>query len=737
MTRPAQLVLGLLLAVVIAAPVAAVTPGGASQRTLTGTLEQAYVDGFGTTPDSTAWTLRSGNRLTHVNLRGQDAARYEGRRVSITGNVAAETLDAASITTADAGTTPAAPEPALPATDVAAPVAKSIAVVMFNFTDLRTTPYSAATLQNALTGPGGVKAFYEEESKGAVSITASVYGWYQIDAATTGCAWSTWHTLAWNAAVADGVNLASFTNVMFVFPNTPACGFAGLGYVPGSYTYINGTTSVQVLTHELGHNMGVSHSNAYNCTVNGTRVAIAAVASCTVQTYADPFSTMGNNALRHNHASHLGELGWLTADQKAIGSPGNTYTLAPYFGAGPTKLVRIPRGDGTFFDLDIRSPYGSFDTYSAGSPAVAGVTIRVGQGTASPTWSPKMTLLVDTTPGTSSLTDAPLLVGRSLTDPVSTITITALSVDASGISVRVTEGIDPTAPANLSGNGVLGTGVTLAWAAATDNVALDGYRVARDGVVVAALPANATAYTDAAAQSGHTYAYTVTAIDTSGNLGPAAGATVVMPVDPSATPTPPPDPNATPAPTQSPPVGSSLDTYAPSTPGDIAAEVGITTVRLTWSASTDDIGVVAYRVTREGALVGTTSADTLTWTDTGRAPLSVYGYAVEALDAVGNPSIATSITVQTNPDTVRPSTPTGLRRAARSGTYVTFDWADTPDNVRTVKYYIYRVGRSTPIAMTRISQVRIATVSGAYYYVRAVDAAGNRSANSARLLGRS
>ena len=163
---------------------------------------------------------------------------------------------------------------------------------------------------------------------------------------------------------------------MFIWPQTNQCGFAGVGYVPGKYTYLNGTISVQVMTHEVGHNFGLGHANARNCVVGGTRVTIAADASCTTKDYADPFSTMGNNALRHNHGSQLGELGWLDASQKVVGTPGNTYTISPYFGSGPVKLVRIPRGDGSFFDLDLRTPYGSFDNFAAGSPAVSGVTIR-------------------------------------------------------------------------------------------------------------------------------------------------------------------------------------------------------------------------------------------------------------------------------------------------------------------------------------------------------------------------
>jgi hypothetical protein len=49
---------------------------------------------------------------------------------------------------------------------------------------------------------------------------------------------------------------------------------------------------------------------------------------------------------------------------------------------------------------------------------------------------------------------------------------------------------------------------------------------------------------------------------------------------------------------------------------------------------------------------------------------------------------------------------------------------------------VYRVGRSTPVVVTKLSRARIHTVRGAYYYVRAVDAAGNLSPRSATVRGR-
>jgi len=67
---------------------------------------------------------------------------------------------------------------------------------------------------------------------------------------------------------------------------------------------------------------------------------------------------------------------------------------------------------------------------------------------------------------------------------------------------------------------------------------------------------------------------------------------------------------------------------------------------------------------------------------------------------------------------------------------VTFAWRRSTDNVHVTRYYLYRAGRSRPVTSTTRNSIRIRAVRGAYYYIRAVDAAGNHSAVSVRLRGR-
>ncbi len=635
MRHALQVLAALLLAVVIAAPAAAAAPGGAVRESVTGTLETAYIE-LGDGRDHFVYSIRNADGITPVEFERGDPRSITGSRVTVTGTRLGDTLRVRSaepgpdLVIRRRGASPAAGDalvtgpdsssrPAVGATVDETVVDKSIAVVMFNFTDLATTPFTESQVRTALLDSStSTKQFFEEESKGRMTVSGAVFGWYTIAATTAGCSWSSWHTLAWNAANAAGANLSSYTNVMFVFPYTSACPWAGLGYVPGSYTYLNGTLSVQVMAHELGHNFGLAHSNVANCVVDETRVMIAPPSDCVPVTYADPFSIMGSVGLRHDHGSHLGELGWLAPEEKAIAVPGNTYTLRPYFGGAGLKLVRVPRGDGSFFDLDTRMTYGVFDTFTAGSPVTVGATIRIGSGTASPTWAPEATLLLDSIPSTSTLVDAPLAVGQTMTDPVSKLSITTLSADSSGVVVRVRDGYAPSMPGNLAGT-VTGGGVEVSWTASTDDTAVTGYQVTRDGSLLTTTGGGATAWIDTGATSGATHTYGVTAVD------------------------------------------------------------------------------------------GSTNA------------------SVEATVA---------IMVTTLPDTTGPSKPANFHKVRRSGAFVKFNWAPSSDDVGVVRYQIYRVGRAKPVAVTTVSQIRIRTVHGARYYVRAVDAAGNVSEKSATVRGR-
>jgi hypothetical protein len=174
--------------------------------------------------------------------------------------------------------------------------------------------------------------------------------------------------------------------------------------------------------------------------------------------------------------------------------------------------------------------------------------------------------------------------------------------------------------------------------------------------------------------------------------------------------------------------GGAPDTTVPSTPTGLAAAMnGATASRLTWTASTDNVGVTGYEVRRDGVLLGTVAGSP--FNDGG--PLTAgatYGYTVVAVDAAGNHSGAASASlVVPNPDLVAPTAPTNLRVASTTKQKVTLAWNASTDAVGVTGYRVYRNG----VLATTTTSLSYADgrqrAKGATYYVVAFDKAGNVS----------
>lgn len=93
--------------------------------------------------------------------------------------------------------------------------------------------------------------------------------------------------------------------------------------------------------------------------------------------------------------------------------------------------------------------------------------------------------------------------------------------------------------------------------------------------------------------------------------------------------------------------GSTADTQPPTAPANLAFTQPTTgSVKLTWSAATDNVGVTGYDVYANGQLRGSVNGSTLTYTDPQPAGVTVSYYVI-AKDAAGNAS-APSNTVTRN-----------------------------------------------------------------------------------------
>lgn len=180
----------------------------------------------------------------------------------------------------------------------------------------------------------------------------------------------------------------------------------------------------------------------------------------------------------------------------------------------------------------------------------------------------------------------------------------------------------PSAPTGLAATAWTATSITLGWSASTDDVGVTGYDIHRGTQLVSSVAG--TSYTATGLTASTTYAFSVKARDGAGNVSAPATVTAATHADTVGT-----------------------DTQAPTAPGALTVTAKTaTTVTLSWSASTDDSGTVAYDVSVGTTVASSTSATRATVT--GLTAGTSYTLSVRARDGANNPSPATSISVRTD-----------------------------------------------------------------------------------------
>ncbi len=175
----------------------------------------------------------------------------------------------------------------------------------------------------------------------------------------------------------------------------------------------------------------------------------------------------------------------------------------------------------------------------------------------------------------------------------------------------------------------------------------------------------------------------------------------------------------------------STDTIAPSTPLNLVASgTTQTTTNLSWTASTDNVGVTAYNIYQGVTLIGTSATNS--YTVTGLTPSTGYTFAVSAKDAAGNLSgqsaSAFATTLAPVPDTTAPTAAT-LSASGTTLTSTNLSWSGATDNVGVTGYDVYKdgvlLGSTTTATTYAVTGLTSATTFA--FTVRAKDAAGNVS----------
>lgn len=282
--------------------------------------------------------------------------------------------------------------------------------------------------------------------------------------------------------------------ISFVLPvrQSDRCRFGGLGQVNGTLTwnaaFLDSSPESQpaayVVMHEWGHNLGLWHSNYLQCSVGGQPIALAARAeraagACKRHEYGGEWSVMGWGLGPVITAGERRHLGWLRDGEQTTVSQA-TVTLGF---DGPVSLAWLQNAEGDLFQVEFVKPghtrwtrdyFSNKYMQNAGNP---GVLVKfVERASTSDT-----DYVLDTTPQTGILTDAPLKALQSWTDATGSVSVTVLSITENSATVQLNGlAVAPSAVnvTRVAPRADIGT-VDLAWEAASSAL-----RVARYEVIV-------------------------------------------------------------------------------------------------------------------------------------------------------------------------------------------------------------------------------------------------------------
>ncbi len=190
---------------------------------------------------------------------------------------------------------------------------RSLAAIIVNFSD-KSCKYSNSELRSILFGSvNSVSEYYQEQSFGKLCFTGVVLGPYTVDISQ--CDVVTWRDVfdaAYAAAAGAGSDVSSYDHILCVSPKNKNWDFVGMAEVgtnssPQDEILVCNTDEADVSTfaHEIGHNLGIHHSNLPD------------------KEYADTSSVMGysDHHLLHFNAPHKAYLGWIP-QPKTVSSAG-------------------------------------------------------------------------------------------------------------------------------------------------------------------------------------------------------------------------------------------------------------------------------------------------------------------------------------------------------------------------------------------------------------------------------
>jgi M6 family metalloprotease-like protein len=323
---------------------------------------------------------------------------------------------------------------------------RRVAVLLANFPEWPQPNFDSDQVAKVFFGSGGksAAAYMEKTSGSRLRITGEVYGWYTLNRSHSCDELDSIMNDALNAADPD-VKFTDYDFVYIIHPTSSGCRAGGRGSLGrrrgrtagdgefyagiawhhvfpwqitlGSYESFLGT-----ITHELGHNLGLSHAGGAK--FGTVPMGYSILEASSKNEYWDPFSVMGSSdGLGSYSAVQKLQIGWLSAENVQEVTNTGTFSLAPLYGNQAVQTLKIRRwkDQNQWIWLEYRQLTGEFQPAWPSELAsnLNGALMR----TQELNRGSEISWLIDFTPdsleGLRSFDDAALLVGRSWSDPYS------------------------------------------------------------------------------------------------------------------------------------------------------------------------------------------------------------------------------------------------------------------------------------------------------------------------------
>ncbi|OCB72106.1 hypothetical protein B0A79_12815 [Flavobacterium piscis] len=179
------------------------------------------------------------------------------------------------------------------------------------------------------------------------------------------------------------------------------------------------------------------------------------------------------------------------------------------------------------------------------------------------------------------------------------------------------------------------------------------------------------------------------------------------------------------------------DTIAPTSPTNLeTSKIGTKSLTLTWTASTDNVGVTNYLVYKDNSNtpLAELGKDVVTYNVTGLSVNTPYSFQVRAKDAAGNLSVPATVTTATlTADSTPPTLPSFFHCVHNGQGYILLEWAQSQDDDSPIDYELSRSAFGSLFTVLKKNPNTYyseqVSSNGTYTYrVRAIDPSGNASA---------